>query len=281
MIFCIVQSIAFVTLLERHLLGSSQIRLGPNKVSIFGLVQAFLDGVKLLKKRIIFPNFSFKMVFFLLPTISFLLMMFYWFIIPYFYYLFTFGYSFLFFFSLIGFSVYPIILRGIFSFSKYSFIGSLRSASQSISYEITFSFYMLIFLLFFFGLELISLNMFIFFFLILIFFFLILAELNRAPFDFAEGESELVSGFNIEFSSVPFVLFFLAEYGILLFFCVFISIFFFNFSLFFSFVFFFLVIFVRSCYPRFRYDFLIGLFWFKFLPISLFLYFFYMVFFFF
>lgn len=260
MIFFIIQSIAFVTLLERHLLGSSQIRLGPNKVSILGLVQAFLDGVKLLKKRIIFPSFSFKMVFFLLPTISFLLIMFYWFIIPYFFYLFTFGYSFLFFFSLIGFSVYPIMLRGIFSFSKFSFIGSLRSASQRISYEITFSFYILIFLLFFFGLELFSLNIFIFFFLILIFFFLILAELNRAPFDFAEGESELVRGFNVEFSRVPFVLFFLAEYGILLFFCIFLSVFFFDFSFFFSFVFFFFVIFVRSCYPRFRYDFLIGLF---------------------
>lgn len=152
--------------------------------------------------------------------------------------MFTFGYSFLFFFSLIGFSVYPIILRGIFSFSKYSFIGSLRSASQSISYEITFSFYMLIFLLFFFGLELISLNIFIFFFNF-DFFFLILAELNRAPFDFAEGESELVSGFNVEFSSVPFVLFFLAEYGILLFFCVFISIFFLIFLFFFPLFFFF------------------------------------------
>lgn len=153
------------------MLGSSQIRLGPNKVSFLGLVQAFLDGVKLLKKRMIFPNFSFKMVFFLLPTISFLLMIFYWFILPFFFYLFTFGYSFLFFFALIGFSVYPIMLRGIFSFSKFSFIGSLRSARQSISYEITFSFYILIFLLFFFSLEIISLNLYIFFFLILVFFF--------------------------------------------------------------------------------------------------------------
>lgn len=187
----------------------------------------------------------------------------------------------MFFFSLIGFSVYPIILSGIFSFSKFSFIGSLRSASQSISYEITFSFYILIFLLFFFCLEMVPLNIFIFFFLILIFFFLILAELNRAPFDFSEGESELVSGFNVEFSRVPFVLFFLSEYGILLFFSVFLSVFFFNFSFFFTFVFFVFIIFVRSCYPRFRYDFLMGLFWFKFLPISLFFYFFYMVFFFF
>ena len=172
----------------------------------------------------------------------------------------TFGYSFLFFFSLIGFSVYPIILSGIFSFSKFSFIGSLRSARQSISYEITFSFYILIFLLFFFCLEMIPLNMFIFFFLILIFFFLILAELNRAPFDFSEGESELVRGFNVEFSSVPFVLFFLSEYGILLFFSVFLSIFFFNFSFIFTFISFVIIIFVRSCYPRFRYDFLMGLF---------------------
>ena len=166
----------------------------------------------------------------------------------------------MFFFSLIGFSVYPIILSGIFSFSKFSFIGSLRSASQSISYEITFSFYILIFLLFFFSLEMIPLNIFIFFFLILIFFFLILAELNRAPFDFSEGESELVSGFNVEFSSVPFVLFFLREYGNLIFFSVFISFLFFNFSIFFIFLVFVLMILIRSSYPRFRYDFLIGLF---------------------
>jgi len=98
---------------------------------------------------------------------------------------------------------------------------------------------------------------------------IIIAELNRAPFDFSEGESELVRGYNVEFASVAFVLLFLSEYGSLIFFSVLSSVIFFNFSIFFSFFIFRVLIFIRSSYPRYRYDIIIGIFWFKLLPLSL------------
>nr|WKT13324.1 NADH dehydrogenase subunit 1 [Angiostrongylus cantonensis]WKT13336.1 NADH dehydrogenase subunit 1 [Angiostrongylus cantonensis]WKT13348.1 NADH dehydrogenase subunit 1 [Angiostrongylus cantonensis] len=278
MMIFILQSVAFITLYERHLLGSSQIRLGPTKVSFMGVLQALLDGVKLLKKEQILPLFTSDLVFLLVPGLSFVLMYLEWFLLPYFYSFLSLEYSLLFFLCLLGFSVYSVMISGYISKSKYGMIGALRASSQSVSYEIAFSIYLLSvmfvlgLLMFKEGFELLMLFMYLPFLIMLI------AELNRAPFDFAEGESELVSGYNVEFGSVAFVLLFLSEYGSLIFFCVLYSVLFFGFSLLMVYFMFSLMIFVRSSYPRYRYDLMMKMFWFKFLPVSLiYLFFFFVV----
>nr|QCS25205.1 NADH dehydrogenase subunit 1 [Angiostrongylus cantonensis]QCS25229.1 NADH dehydrogenase subunit 1 [Angiostrongylus cantonensis] len=278
MMIFILQSVAFITLYERHLLGSSQIRLGPTKVSFMGVLQALLDGVKLLKKEQILPLFTSDLVFLLVPGLSFVLMYLEWFLLPYFYSFLSLEYSLLFFLCLLGFSVYSVMISGYISKSKYGMIGALRASSQSVSYEIVFSIYLLSvmfvlgLLMFKEGFELLMLFMYLPFLIMLI------AELNRAPFDFAEGESELVSGYNVEFGSVAFVLLFLSEYGSLIFFCVLYSVLFFGFSLLMVYFIFSLMIFVRSSYPRYRYDLMMKMFWFKFLPVSLiYLFFFFVV----
>nr|QCG69222.1 NADH dehydrogenase subunit 1 [Toxascaris leonina] len=265
----VVQAIAFVTLYERHLLGGSQQRIGPNKVSFMGILQAIFDGIKLLKKEQMTPLNSSEISFILVPGVFFIVMYLEWFVLPYVYDFMTFEYSILFFLCLIGFSVYTTLVSGMVSKSKYGMVGAIRASSQSVSYEIAFSLYLLA--------VIIHVNMFYFcsffnlslFVIYLPFLFMVLAELNRAPFDFAEGESELVSGYNVEYSSVAFVLLFLGEYGALLFFSVMTSVLFFSFSYLVIYVVFSVLVFIRSAYPRFRYDLMMNFFWFKLLPVSL------------
>jgi NADH-ubiquinone oxidoreductase chain 1 len=279
-IIFIVQSIAFITLLERHLLGRRQNRLGPTKVSFIGLAQALLDGVKLLKKEQLTPINSSEISFLLVPGISFIVIYAEWFTIPYFFDFLRFEYAVLFFLCLVGFAVYATLVSGVVSKSKYGIVGAIRARSQSISYEIAFSLYILCVIihnniLTFYRSFNISLLV-----VYLPFLIIIIAELNRAPFDFAEGERELVSGYNVEFARVAFVLLFLSEYGSLIFFSVLRSVLFFNFSMIITFLIFSLLIFIRSSYPRYRYDFIIRLFWFKLLPLSLIILFYYTVLFF-
>lgn len=273
-----IQSIAFVTLFERHLLGGGQLRVGPNKVGYIGVFQAFFDGIKLVKKEVVFGmNYSFGF-FALIPLVCFVFMLMYWFVLPYFYDFITFEYSVIFMICLVGGFVYCVLLSGIMSKSKYGLVGGLRARSQSVSYEVVFSLFILCLI---FQISRYSFNFFFSFygvFFILYYVFLVLAELNRAPFDFSEGERELVSGFNVEFSSVPFVLLFLSEYGSLLFFSVLFSVIFFGFRFIISYIFVSLMIFIRCSFPRFRYDKMMSLFWFNIIPSVLLILFFSVVF---
>nr|BAV82707.1 NADH dehydrogenase subunit 1 [Gongylonema pulchrum] len=268
MVIFILQGVAFLTLLERHVLGGSQCRVGPNKVGYSGLLQAIFDGLKLIKKEQLLIMFSPFVSFLLVPVFGFVSMIFFWFVLPYFFFFLSFDLSGLFFLCVMAFSVYPIMISGILSGGKYSFLGGVRSSSQSFSYEIAFSFYLLIFFIFNNGLFFFcGLNLF-FLMLFFPFFFMVLMDLHRAPFDFAECESELVSGFNLEFPSIGFASLFLGEYGNLLFFSCLISVLFFNFSFFMFYIMLYLIIFSRSAYPRFRFDKLMSFSWFILLPLG-------------
>nr|YP_009142689.1 NADH dehydrogenase subunit 1 [Oxyuris equi]AKI07543.1 NADH dehydrogenase subunit 1 [Oxyuris equi] len=273
----LVSGVAYITLCERHLLGGSQQRLGPNKVSLLGVVQPLFDGVKLMKKEQLLSVHSSGFFFVFIPGITFLVMYVEWFVICYFYEFFTKGMGILMFLCLMGFSVYSFMLSGGMSKSKYAMLGALRASNQKVFYEIALSLYFICFVIFwgfyffiFFG----SLLLGVFF---CFFFVMMLGELNRAPFDFSEGESELVSGYNVEYGSVSYALLYIGEYGSLLFFSVLFSILFFDYSLIIFFVIFSLLIFVRSSYPRFRYDMMMGFFWFILLPLSLYFLFFFVV----
>nr|YP_010332252.1 NADH dehydrogenase subunit 1 [Tetrameres grusi]UNY39751.1 NADH dehydrogenase subunit 1 [Tetrameres grusi] len=268
MIIFILQSVAFLTLLERHLLGGSQCRVGPNKVGFSGVLQAVFDGMKLVKKEQLFIFFSSLVSFFFVPVVGFIVMVFFWFSLPYFFSFLSFDFSGLFFFCLVSFFSYVVMLSGVFSGGMYSFVGGLRASAQSYSYEIAFSLFFLIFFVFNKGLFFYVNFCFVFFFLFFPCFIMILVDLHRAPFDFAECESELVSGFNVEYSSVGFAVLFLGEYGNLLYFGCLVSSLFFGFSFMVFYVLLFVIVFCRSCYPRFRFDKLMGLCWYGFLPIG-------------
>lgn len=264
----ILQSVAFFTLLERHFLGGSQCRVGPNKVGYSGVFQAFFDGLKLLKKEQLFLFFSPWFSFMFMPVCYFVLMVFFWFTLPFFFWFISFDYSGIFLFCLMGISVYFVILSGLFSGSKYSFIGGIRACTQSYSYEIAFSVYLLVFLLFNKGFCLVSRFCLFFFLFFFSFFCLVLIDLYRAPFDLSESESELVSGFNVEYSGVGFAVLFLGEYGNLLYFSFLTSRLFFDMSFFFFYIIICLIVFCRRAYPRIRFDLLMRICWFLFLPVG-------------
>lgn len=266
--------VAFITLFEREILGLRQNRLGPNKIIFFGIFQALLDGLKLVKKELILPKNSSDIFFIFIPILRFLIIYLEWFVLPFFFNLINWQFSLIFLFCLVGVIVYTSLLSGLIRKSKYAFLGAIRSTSQRISFEIIFS-------LFFIGLFIIiksfELNIFINFFnylFIFLFILMILVELNRAPFDFSEGERELVSGFNVEYRSFSFALLFLAEYGRLLLFRVLIRFLFFRGNLFIVYLIFRIFLLIRRAFPRFRYDFLINVFWFKLLPLRIIYFFF-------
>nr|QTT61256.1 NADH dehydrogenase subunit 1 [Tritia vaucheri] len=285
---CILLAVAFFTLLERKGLSYIQIRKGPNKVGFMGLPQPLADAAKLLTKEIAKPTMANYSPYFMAPIFSFILALLLWQLYPSLYSCSYFKWGILFFLCVSGMNVYGTLLAGWASNSKYALLGSLRAIAQTISYEVSMAL-ILLFPLFLVGsfsfIEIKESQEFIWLTFLMVpvslmWFVTCVAETNRAPFDFAEGESELVSGFNIEYGAAGFALIFLAEYANILVMSLFSALLFFGGSsvlfmesdlvfmfkvLFFAFVF----IWVRGSYPRFRYDLLMGLTWKGFLPASL------------
>jgi len=283
LIVCVIVGVAFLTLLERKVLGYIQVRKGPNKVGFIGFIQPFSDAIKLFTKEQTYPLVSNYISYYFSPIFTLFLSLIIWMCIPYLIKLYNFNLGVLFFLSCTRMGVYTVIIAGWSSNSNYALLGGLRAVAQTISYEVRLALILLSFIFLIGGYNFfifLYFQEFIWFIFIcfpigLVWFASSLAETNRTPFDFAEGESELVSGFNIEYRRGGFALIFLGEYARILFmsllFCVIFlgsniySLFFFFKLTFISFLF----IWIRGTLPRFRYDKLIYLAWKSFLPFSL------------
>lgn len=286
-------AVAFMTLFERKILGAIQIRKGPNVVGMFGLLQPLADGLKLMVKELLVPISSTKNLFFLSPMTTFVLSIFVLISLPFSSYeiFFDFDFGLILIFGVSSLGIYGIVLSGWSSNSRYSFLGSLRSTAQIISYEVSIGLIVQTVLVVVGSINMIKIiefqqHVWLFFPLFpsfILFFFSALAETNRPPFDLPEAESELVSGYNVEYSGPTFALFFIGEYLNIISSCILITTlffggstfsffgFYFDSSIIFSFkVLFFLFsfIWVRATLPRFRYDQLMQLGWKSFLPIS-------------
>nr|UYI30650.1 NADH dehydrogenase subunit 1 [Aquatica lateralis] len=283
LVLCVLIGVAFLTLFERKILGYIQIRKGPNKVGFMGLVQPFSDAIKLFCKEQANPIMSNYLSYYFSPVFNLFLSLLLWFCLPFFSGFLHFSLGFLFFLCCSSLSVYTIMISGWSSNSNYSLLGGLRCVAQTISYEVSLAIILLSFLFLIMSVSIFDLMIYqeyIWFFFIsiplsMVWFTSSLAETNRTPFDFAEGESELVSGFNVEYSGGGFALIFMSEYSSILFMSmIFVFIFFsgclVNLTFFFLVLFFsFMFIWVRGTLPRYRYDKLMYLAWKSFLPVSL------------
>ena len=272
-IACIILGVAYLTLFERKVLSLPQYRVGPNKVSIKGLLQPVLDGIKLLGKEGVTTRIKEWVYFYIAPVGSLFLILCTWGVIPAIFFYLSWFYSVLFALVILGLGVYMIMVAGWSSKSKYRLIGSIRSIAITLRYEICMA---IVFLSPVFLINNLSLNIFNHYYLnstlyrqsLVIWIMCILAECNRAPFDIVEAESELVSGFNIEYRSSEFVLLFMREYSRLLILSSIASLLFIRVSYYGSIYIFSLITFYRSVYPRYRYDHLMQLTWLYLLPLS-------------
>nr|AKN24540.1 NADH dehydrogenase subunit 1 [Doratulina dmitrievi] len=282
LLLMVLVSVGFFTLLERKVLSYIQGRKGPNKVGFIGLLQPFSDGMKLFMKEQIFPMNSNYIIYLFCPLMGFLQALIVWVLYPYTQNSIEFSLGFLFFLCCSSLGIYSLIVCGWSSNSVYSMLGCVRSISQSISYEVSLS---LILLSFFLLMDCYNLMSFLYcnslwlcfvsLPLFLVWVSCCMAESNRTPFDFSEGESELVSGFNIEYGGGGFAFLFISEYASIMFICLLTCVIFLHstlVSLFFSIklvLMCFLFIWVRATLPRFRYDKLMYLAWKCYLPLSL------------
>ena len=288
-------SVAIFTVFERKVIGYTQYRQGPIKVGFLGILQPIADGLKLLIKEPITPINSNFLMFTAAPIITLLLSLINWALIPFNYgaVLSDLNLGILFILGISSLGVYGVIIAGWSSNSKYAFLGALRSAAQMISYEVSIGIILITVLLPVGSLNLTDIVLaqkdvwFIipFFPIFVLFFISSVAETNRHPFDLPEAEAELVSGYNVEYSSVGFAFFFIGEYANIIFMSALNSILFlggwlppfefleflpgaFLFAI--KIIFFiFLFIFIRAILPRYRYDQLMSLGWKVFLPLSL------------
>ncbi|MCH8036784.1 MAG: NADH-quinone oxidoreductase subunit NuoH [Proteobacteria bacterium] len=291
-------SVAYLTYAERKVIAAMQLRKGPNVVGPFGLLQPIADGIKLLFKETILPAGANRVVFIVAPMLMFILALIGWAVIPFDegWVLADINVGILYLFAVSSLGVYGVIMAGWASNSKYPFLGALRSAAQMVSYEISMGFVIVTVLLCVGSLNLTDIVLaqkdlwFVvpLFPMFVIFFISTLAETNRSPFDLAETESEIVAGFFLEYSSMAFALFFLAEYANMILLSAMTTILFlggwlpivdiapFNWIpgifwfagkvalLLFCFLW------IRATFPRYRYDQLMRLGWKVFLPLSLF-----------
>nr|ATN41081.1 NADH dehydrogenase subunit 1 [Glaucidium brodiei] len=283
-------AVAFLTLVERKILSYMQARKGPNIVGPFGLLQPIADGVKLFIKEPIQPSTSSPLLFITTPLLALLLALMIWTPLPLPFSLADLNLGLLFLLAMSSLAVYSILWSGWASNSKYALIGALRAVAQTISYEVTLAIILLSVIMLTGNYSLSTLAIvqeplyliFSMWPLTMMWYISTLAETNRAPFDLTEGESELVSGFNVEYAAGPFALFFLAEYANIMLMNALTTILFINPSmlhlpqglfptilaaktLLLSSGF----LWIRASYPRFRYDQLMHLLWKNFLPLTL------------
>lgn len=301
LLFCVglLISVAYLTFVERKVIAAIQLRKGPNVVGPFGLLQPLADGMKLMFKEIIIPTKANKVLFIIAPIITFVLSIIGWAAIPFGKELvfadINLGVLYLLATSSLG--VYGVILAGWASNSQYAFLGAIRSSAQMISYEVSIGLIIMTVAIAAGSLNLNEIVLYqateplymkiLLFPMSVVFFISGLAETNRLPFDLPEAESELVAGYNVEYSSTPFALFFLGEYAnmilisamtVILFFGGWLSPFNIGFLnvipgfIWFVFkiaIFLFIFLWVRGTLPRYRYDQLMRIGWKRFLPMSL------------